>query len=318
MSHDIHDILRRLAAVTDGPAHHDRLVEDLSAQQRSVKQLPALFKPPQTSPQLSGPYPGQNATRGYLVGEDEEVAEGDVVAFSRAGMTTVKDQADYIDKRDKIFRLLSQPGTDAQTRAAAKAQLKTLELAARNAGIMTEESDGDHRASLAETMAEIEEDMLSRVKKDLNAYLDRLGEKISDDGRRERDTPQLDKLARKQKIDRELLLKAVDAIEKRKAEESLDENDYELSEPETLHAVQDKIDVAAGQPQKPIQVMEIAPGKTFEVYEMGECDYEIRHSGRPMKSRFSSASDADVALKLFKAHHDRTQRSSAADYIEER
>ena len=55
MSHDIYQIL-----------------ENLDAAQRSVKQLPALFRPRDTSPQLSGPYSGANATRGYLVGEGEE------------------------------------------------------------------------------------------------------------------------------------------------------------------------------------------------------------------------------------------------------
>ena len=37
---------------------------------KDVKQLPADFQPANTSPQLNGPYPGRNATRGYLVGED--------------------------------------------------------------------------------------------------------------------------------------------------------------------------------------------------------------------------------------------------------
>ena len=55
MSHDIYAIL-----------------ENLDAAQRSVKRLPALFKPKDTSPQLSGPYPGRNATLGYLVGETQE------------------------------------------------------------------------------------------------------------------------------------------------------------------------------------------------------------------------------------------------------
>lgn len=54
--------------------HNDiyRILENLDSAQQSVKQLPALFKPKDTSPQLSGPYPGRNATRGYLVGEGEE------------------------------------------------------------------------------------------------------------------------------------------------------------------------------------------------------------------------------------------------------
>jgi hypothetical protein len=47
------------------------LYDDISRQQKAVKQLPARFQPADTSPQLSGPYPGRNATRGYLVGEDD-------------------------------------------------------------------------------------------------------------------------------------------------------------------------------------------------------------------------------------------------------
>ncbi len=49
-----------------------QILESLDAAQKSVKQLPALFRPKDTSPQLAGPYPGKNATLGYLVGEGEE------------------------------------------------------------------------------------------------------------------------------------------------------------------------------------------------------------------------------------------------------
>lgn len=154
----IYDILHR----------YDAIAEDIGPEQRAVKQLPALFKPPQTSPQLSGPYPGQNATRGYLVGEaEEEVTEGDVVAFSKTGITDVKDEQDYKDKRDKIYRLLSQPGTDAETKAAAKKQLQTLELAARNAGIVSE--------------AATTEDVISTMKKKLGDYLQDVATAIKTD-----------------------------------------------------------------------------------------------------------------------------------------
>ena len=63
----IYDIIHRL----------DAIAEDIGPDQRAVKQLPALFKAPQTSPQLSGPYPGRNATRGYLVGEGEDADDDD-------------------------------------------------------------------------------------------------------------------------------------------------------------------------------------------------------------------------------------------------
>jgi hypothetical protein len=148
----IYDILHRLDAIS----------EDIGPEQRKVKQLPALFQPPQTSPQLDGPYPGQNATRGYLVGEAEEIEEGDVVAFSKAGMTDVKDEQDYLDKRDRIYKFLTQPNLDVETKAAAKERLKELELAARNAGVVKEEQLDE---------AATTEDVLSTMKKKLGDYL---------------------------------------------------------------------------------------------------------------------------------------------------
>lgn len=158
----IYDIIHRL----------DAIAEDIGPDQRAVKQLPALFKPPQTSPQLSGPYPGQNATRGYLVGEAEEIEEGDVVAFSKAGMTDVRDEQDYKDKRDKIYRLLSQPGVDAATKTAAKEQLKTLELSARNAGVVKEEQLDEEATT---------EDVISTMKKKLGDYFQDVATAIKTD-----------------------------------------------------------------------------------------------------------------------------------------
>ena len=207
---------------------------------------------------------------------------------------------------------------------------------------------GYGRNELAEAMAEIEEDMLSKVKKNLTHYLDQLEKETYDDGQRNKDaTPDLDRLSKKERQYRDMIEKAVSAIDAAEAVEEDDvdavdnaittgnaignefgrmigqaptvsENDYELSEPETDHAVQDVVDVAAGQPQQPVKVMEIGPGCVFEVYELGECDYEIRRGNRPLPTRFKSAEDADIAMKLFKSHHNRQQRDSNADYIEER
>ncbi len=70
-------------------------------------------------------------------------------------------------------------------------------------GYMVGDSVEPHRTALEEAMAEIEEDMLSKVKKDLTQYLDRLEKKV--------------------RVDRELKDKAVDAVEKGRAEEDLDE-----------------------------------------------------------------------------------------------
>ena len=70
-------------------------------------------------------------------------------------------------------------------------------------GYMVGDSAEPRRTALEEAMAEIEEDMLSKVKKDLTTYLDRLEKKVA--------------------VSRDLKDKAVDAVKKGKAEEDLDE-----------------------------------------------------------------------------------------------
>jgi hypothetical protein len=70
-------------------------------------------------------------------------------------------------------------------------------------GYMVGDSVEPRRTALEEAMAEIEEDMLSKVKKDLTQYLDRLEQKVA--------------------VSRDLKDKAQDAVQKGKAEEDLDE-----------------------------------------------------------------------------------------------
>ena len=157
MSSDIRSILERLAAV-EGKLTPTGVKHGLNSQQKSVNQLPALFKPHgirvlgfKTDP--------QHPMHGELVGDSVE----------------------------------------------------------------------PDKTALEEAMQEVEEDMLSKVKKDLTQYLDQLEKKV--------------------RIDRELKDKAKDAIEKHTAEEEIEENDYELTDPGTVHDVESQINTAAAQPQ---------------------------------------------------------------------
>jgi len=86
-------------------------------------------------------------------------------------------------------------------------------------GYMVGDSVEPRRTALEEAMAEIEEDMLSKVKKDLTHYLDRLEKKV--------------------RVDRALKDKAQDAVKKREAEEieefaPSDDNDQGPDEEEIL------------------------------------------------------------------------------------
>jgi len=70
-------------------------------------------------------------------------------------------------------------------------------------GYMVGDSVEPTRTALEEAMAEIEEDMISKVKKDLTQYLDKLEKRV--------------------RVDRELKDKALDAVQKRQPEEEIEE-----------------------------------------------------------------------------------------------
>ena len=70
-------------------------------------------------------------------------------------------------------------------------------------GYMVGDSVEPQKTALEEAMAEIEEDMISKVKKDLTTYLDKLEKKVS--------------------ISRDLKDKAIDAVKKGQAEEEIEE-----------------------------------------------------------------------------------------------
>ena len=161
------------------------------------------------------------------------------------------------------------------------------------------ESEQPLRSALEEAMQEVEEDMLSKVKRDLTQYLDRLERKV--------------------KTDRALIDKAKDAVEKRRAEEEIEENDYELTDPSTVHDIEDKVDATLGQPQQPVKVMEISDGVVFEIHGDDANGYEIKHRGKSLPSRFRTADEAGIAIDLFRAHRrQHNKQDLSQDYIEEK
>jgi hypothetical protein len=230
MSHDIRDILAKITAI-ESRLTPVAVKRGLNPQQQSVDQLPALFKPKSASPALSGAYSVRNATRGYMVGEED-------------------DQDD---------QSLSQV-----------------------------------KKSLQEQMVEIEEDMLSRIKKDLTVYLDRL--------------------EKTQRIDRELKDKAVDAVERGQAEEDAVEEDP---------TAQDSMVTAPPAPvQDPtlpesaaVKTFEIDSGITLEAFGDEQQGFGIRRGQRVLRTKFPSLDQAEIAVELFRG---RRQADSNQDYLEEK
>lgn len=215
---DIYRILERLDTISEGTDHN----------QQKVKQLPALFKPKSASPALAGKYPTKNATRGYMVGEEEEKSE------------------------------------------------------------------------LAEAMTEIEEDMLSKVKKDLTNYLDMLEKKV--------------------RVDRDLRDKAVDAVEKGQAEQDDEVEQEPVGEDPT--AQDSEVELPPVPQPDPVTAESFAvktvtmeDGAMLEIHGDQARGFEIRRQGRSMPSRFLSLEEAEMAIELFR--NKRKQVNSDQDYLDE-
>jgi hypothetical protein len=229
MSSDIRSILEKLSALQEGQVTPVGVKQGLNKQQKSVHQLPALFKP-----------------------------------HGIRALGAKKDPTHPMSKE------------------------------------LVGDSLEPSKNALEEAMQDVEEDMISKVKRDLTQYLDQLEKKVS--------------------IDRELTDKAKDAVKKRQAEEDeeLEEDDYELTDPSTVHGIEDEVDQSMAQPQQPVKVMEIEQGQSFEIYEYGNV-YEVRYQGRALPSRFKSADDAAMAVDLFKARRNQSrQQDLNQDYIKER
>ena len=157
------------------------------------------------------------------------------------------------------------------------------------------------KTALEEAMAEIEEDMLSKVKRDLTTYLDKLEQKV--------------------KADPELMAKAVDDIEDKnpavagKQDSHDSSDDVEEDATETGELARDVID---NQMENTcVKTMECGPGAIFEIHGNQGTGFEVRYQGRSLPSRFESLDDAEIACKLFKARREKQQPVNQ-DYIDER
>ena len=91
------------------------ITENISVKQCSVKQLPADFQPADTSPQLSGPYPGRNATRGYLVGEASDQDLDEELQTLPFGSVNVVTPAETRQKHKEFMKELIADGVPERT-----------------------------------------------------------------------------------------------------------------------------------------------------------------------------------------------------------
>lgn len=226
-SADIRSILDRLATVEEGKLTPVTVKHGLNKQQKSVDQLPALFKPKDISPTLTKKPYQKHPMDGKLVGDSVEPT----------------------------------------------------------------------KSPLEEAMQEVEEDMLSKVKRSFVDYLERLEDK--------------------NKIDAHLVRKAKDELD---IANDPDPENEEIEEDPT----QQDFDIVPAQPpienptlaEAPVKTYAMEDGSMLECYGDEEQGFEIRHGERSLPTRFRNVNDADMAVKIFQKRN-RTPQGNQ-DYIEEK
>ena len=150
---------------------------------------------------------------------------------------------------------------------------------------------------LEEAMQDIEEDMLSKVKRSFVDYL----EQLEDDN----------------KIDSHLVRKAKDELD---IANDPDPENEEIEEDPT----QQDFDIVPAQAPIESPTLAEAPVKTYPMEDgsMLECygdeakGFEIRHGERRLPTRFRNVNDADMAVKIFQKRNNKPQGNQ--DYLEER
>lgn len=184
------------------------------------------------------------------------------------------------------------------------------------------------KSALEEAMCEIEEDMLSKVKKDLTTYLDKLEKKV--------------------KTDKDLVDKVKDEIAdandaKPGAQEVADEDecsegdisqlekdiadapvkpiasmeeDPTPSEPPVEPATPPQVDPTLAEMGAPVKYFTMEDGSCIECHGDTVKGFELRHKGRAMPTRFPSLDQAQMAFDLYQARQKKNDISQ--DYIEER
>lgn len=154
------------------------------------------------------------------------------------------------------------------------------------------------KSPLEEAMQEIEEDMLSKVKRSFVDYLEQLEDK--------------------NKIDAHLVRKAKDELDI--ANDPDPENEEEEIEEDPT---QQDFDIVPAQApiedptlaESPVKTYAMEDGSMLECYGDEKRGFEIRKGGRSLPTRFRNVDDADMAVKIFQK---RNKPQDNQDYIEEK
>jgi len=154
---------------------------------------------------------------------------------------------------------------------------------------------------LQRAMNTVEEDMLSKVKRDFTNYLDRLERKVKDN--------------------RGLSLPDSAHAQKHQMQEldQLPQNDsnQDAVTSDDAHPAATN-PTPSGATGAPVKTVAMEDGRLFEIHGDEVQGFEVRFGPRKLSTRFPKLDHAQTAIELFKAQRRNREQDSGQDYIEER
>ena len=302
---DIYSIVERLA-ILEGRITPTNVKHGLNAQQRSVPQMPALFKP-KTQKILGGDADAKNPVAGYSFGDDiqdqrEPVEEAEVIEDVLDQVkSSLVDYLKNVEDRYKDSNLKDKVKVD---RDLGKKDTRDRDLIAKIKNAVAEEAVAeDHRR------LEVGDRVCVTGP---NHYEGEFGE-----------------IAEFSPSGKFVVVKFDNGDEASMHLSDVEyhddqEDDYEEVDEDSEIAAALSGTIPAAQPagEPGVSMKESQPVKTvtnecglWEVHGDEPSGFEIRHGNRAMRSRFKTIEEAEMALEMFAAR--RAKQDESADYIEE-
>ena len=325
MSNDIRDILQRLTAV-ESRLTPVGVKSGLNKQQKSVPQLPALFKPNHIKA-LGAKTDPKHPMDGYMVGDSVEprrTALEEAMAEIEEDMISKvkKDLTTYLDKLEKkvaVSRDLKDKAQDAVQKGQAEEDLDEF------APVGGDDREPDEEEILRQLAAQWwngTEQQMSKAQNTLAA----MGWEIGPDESGDDDAGVF--LVRAGDVNGDSYMafnhSDLDLNEEIDTDPAAMQGPSDPLDTETAHYIEagitDKLN-APQAPQAPQATFEMADGVALECWGDDNSGYELRHGEKRLPSRFKSLDDAGMAVKLYQARKKQQQRpeqDSSQDYIEER
>jgi hypothetical protein len=287
MTDPIHDIVKRLA-ILEGRITPTEPVGSQNPQQKSVHQLPALFKPGKGGPILGGNPNKPAVTKGYFVGAESEERDEEALEEAQANEEKLLDKVkkSFIDYLDSV----------EDTVAKKKDRDIGDKPAARDIGKKAKDRD------LMSDANELEEEQLDEFLPALGAIAGRalVGAEAG-------------------ALTRGLAGAAGHAVgsaaQDALAGDEVNEDPTQTEPAADTPAAQIQEPTYAAQPSAPIKTITLEDGRICEIHGDEHTGFEIRHGNRKLPSRFKNLDHATMAMEMYQARC-KTQDLSA-DYVDE-